>query len=626
LRSPPLSTVPPAWVRASADRWGISNGYHDQGGVWHATSEETHRLLREAMRLDPTDFENRSEPVLFVREGESKPVAAPARLGLEDGRSMEIGGRLPPDLPLGYHELHRSDGEAPTLVIVSPQRCHLPPVPRLWGWAVQLYAARSTESWGIGDLGDLRRLARWSSGLGAGVLIINPLHAMSPFSPQQASPYSPSSRRYLNPLYLRVEDVPGAREVRLDLEPLARAGQALNQDRLIDRDAVYTLKMRALELLWARFTGDPTFDTYRDAHGRALSEFATYSVLAEHNGCGWHAWPSEYRRPESGAVQRFAADRAARVRFHEWLQWLLDQQLTGATDQLAVMQDLAIGVHPDGADAWAWQDILADGVHVGAPPDPFNSLGQDWGLPPFIPHRLRAARYAPFIETIRAALRHGGGVRIDHVMGLFRLFWIPVGLGASQGAYVRYAADEMLAILALESHRAGAYVLGEDLGTVEAGVRDRLAEYCLFSYRVLWFEKNPPSAYPRQALAAVTNHDLPTIAGIWTEAEIRNQRRLGFTLNEPLLRAMREQLQALTALPGDAPAEQVIEATYRRLAEAPSVFVTATLDDAFAVEERPNTPGTTTEWPNWSLALPAPLEVLETHPLAASVAAVLNRP
>jgi 4-alpha-glucanotransferase len=609
----------------STDRWGIADGYHDQSGVWHVTSAETRRVLLEAMHLDPADFAKRSEPVLVVRAGDPKPVPTRAELVLEDGGSMTIDGQLPPDLPLGYHELRPADDHAPILVIVSPAKCHLPAVPRIWGWAVQLYAARSTESWGIGDLADLRRLARWSNGLGGGMLLINPLHATSPFLPQEASPYSPSSRRYLNPLYLRVEEVPGASEARLDLEPLVAAGQALNQERRIDRDAIFNLKMQGLERLWPRFAGDPRFDRYRTAQGRALAEFAAYCALAEHYRCGWQGWPADYRRPESGAVQRFAADRADRIGFHAWLQWLLDEQLAGAAGHLAVMQDLAIGVHPDGADAWAWQDFLASGVHVGAPPDTFNAQGQDWGLPPFIPYRLRAAGYEPFIQTVRAALRHGGGLRLDHVMGLFRLFWIPVGLGAARGAYVRYAADELLAILALESHRAGAYVLGEDLGTVEAGVREQLAEYCLFSYRVLYFETDPPWAYPRQALSAVTNHDLPTIAGLWTSADLRSQRALGLIPNEAGWRAIRQRLSAMTGVADDAPVAQVIEATYRLLAGAPSVFVTATLEDALAVEERPNMPGTTTEWPNWSLALPAPLEVLETRPLARAIARVLAR-
>jgi 4-alpha-glucanotransferase len=608
----------------STDRWGIADGYYDQAGVWHATSAETRRVLLEAMNLGPADVEPRSEPILVVRQGDPQPVAGPAELVLENGGSMAIEGRLPPDLPPGYHRLRSTLDDTATLVIVSPGTCHLPPAARIWGWAVQLYAARSAGSWGIGDLADLRRLAQWSQALGAGILLINPLHATWPFLPQQASPYSPSSRRYLNPLYLRVEEVPGAAEARLDLEGLAAAGRALSRERLIDRDAVFKLKMRALELLWSRFNGDPGFERYRAAHGGALTDFATYSALAEHYASGWQAWPAEYRRPDSGAVQRFRVEHADRVRLHEWVQWLLDEQRARAGRGIAVMQDLPIGVHPDGADAWVWQDFLAAGVHVGAPPDTFNRLGQDWGLPPFIPSRLRAAGYGPFIETIRAVLRHGGGLRLDHVMGLFRLFWIPVGLGAAHGAYVRYAADELLAILALESHRGSAYVLGEDLGTLEAGVRERLAEYCLFSYRLLYFETDPPATYPRQALAAVTNHDLPTIAGLWTGADLRSQRDLGLMPNDAAWRAIRDQICGMAGVTTDAPVEQVIEAAYRALAQAPSVFVTATLEDALAVEERPNMPGTTTEWPNWCLALPAPLETLEHHPLARAVATALG--
>jgi 4-alpha-glucanotransferase len=611
----------------SADLWGIEGGYEDALGQWQETPEATRSALLAAMGGDASLAGPPSPArVRVVRPRSATPLERPAELTLEDGTVLRVETALPPDLPLGYHELHPLDG-GPTLhVIVSPGQCYLPPDWRTWGWAVQLYALRSAESWGIGDLADLRRLARWSAAeLGAGILLLNPLHAAAPIVPQQPSPYFPSSRRYRNPLYVHVEDVPGAAAADLDLERLAAAGRALNRERRIDRDAIFRLKMQALERLWCRFDGAAAFERYCVEQGEALRQFAVFCALAEHYGRGWHAWPAEHRRPDSPAVARMAAERADRVRFHQWVQWLLDEQLAQAAAELPLMQDLPIGVDPDGADAWAWQNVLADRVTVGAPPDEYNTLGQDWGLPPFVPHKLRAVAYEPFRQTIRATLRHAGGLRIDHVMGLFRLFWIPQGSDPSLGAYVRYPADELLAIVALESHRARAPVVGEDLGTVEKAAQQQLAAHRILSYRLLWFETSPPSHYPRLALAAITTHDLPTIAGLWTGADLRVQRELGLQPNEAGLQEIRERLQAMTGLPADAAVNEVIVRAHQLLADAPSVVVAATLEDALAVEERPNMPSTVTEWPNWSMALPASLEALTTHPLVGAIADSLGR-
>jgi 4-alpha-glucanotransferase len=298
--------------------------------------------------------------------------------------------------------------------------CFLPEDLRVWGWSARLYALRSSQSWGMGDFANLRRLARWSAKkLGAGVLLVNPLNAASPITPQRPSPYFPSSRRYRNLFYLCIEEIPGANELSLDLERLSAAGHTLNIERRIDRDAVFTLKMDALKLLWSRFPGDSRFDRFCDDQGEPLAQFATFCVLAERYNSGWRSWPADYRRPDSPAVARFAADHAESVRFYQWVQWLLDEQLARAAADIPLMQDLPIGVDPDGADAWAWQDLFAGGFTVGTPPDEYNTQGQDWGLPPLIPWKLRNAAYEPFIQTIRATLRHAGGLRIDHVMGLY---------------------------------------------------------------------------------------------------------------------------------------------------------------------------------------------------------------
>jgi 4-alpha-glucanotransferase len=491
---------------------------------------------------------------------------------------------------------------------------------------VQLYALRSARSWGMGDLADLRRLARWSAAeLGAGIVLVSPLCAAVPVLPQEPSPYYPSSRRYRNPLYLRIEEVPGAAAAGLDLERLAAAGRGLNAERQIDRDAIFRLKMGALEDLWVRFRDDGAFERYRRSQGEPLAQYATFCVLAEMHRRRWPEWPSPYRRPDAPAVVRLAAERKERVAFPAWLQGLLDEQLARAGAELRLMHDLPVGFDPGGADAWAWQDVLAPGISVGAPPDEYNTKGQNWALPPFVPCKLRAAAYGPFVQSIRATLAHAGALRIDHVMGLFRLFWIPQGASPAEGTYVRYPAEDLLAILALESHRAGAFVVGEDLGTVEDGVRECLAEHGILATRVLCFESNPPLHFPERAVAAYTTHDLPTIAGLWTGAEFEVQQRLGPQGNPEGAREMAGRLRDLTGLTPEVPARQAIEETYRTLAKAPSAILTATLDDACAAVERPNVPGTVNERPNWCLPLPRPLEALEADLLPRRIAKALTR-
>jgi len=610
-------------MTSRTDAWSIADGYEDALGVWRPLAPRTRAALRAAMGA-----EGEAPPaarVIVVRAGDRREVAGPGRITIEDGGTRDVARSLPADLPPGYHTLSLRDDAEPTRLIVAPRRCPVP-LQRGWGWAAQLYAARSSGSWGIGDLADLRRLGDWATRLGARMLLINPLTASLPLPTQQASPYCPSSRRFLNPLYLRVEDIPGAAALGADLDRLSALGRALNAERHIDRARVFALKHEALEALWQHDGGrDPAFDDFVRRAGEPLREFAAFSALAERYGGGFRAWPAAYHRPDAPAVAAFAEAHAGRVRFHQWLQWRLDAQLARACAAAPVMQDLPIGVDPDGADAWAWQDSLAIGASIGAPPDRYVKRGQDWGLPPFVPHRLRAVGYQPFIETIRAALRHAGGLRIDHVMGLFRLFWVPTGAAPADGGYVRYPADELLAIVALESHRAGAVVVGEDLGTVEAGVREQLADHGILSYRVMWFEDGPTSRYPSLAMAAITTHDLPTVAGLWSGADIAEQRALGLEPNEIAMDATRKRLASAIGTATESALDDVIAAAHRVLAAAPSLLVTATLDDALMVAERPNVPGTTAERPNWSLALPEPLERLETTPLALRIAAALAR-
>lgn len=606
----------------ATDAWDIDDGYEDAAGEWRNAPKETIAAIRRAMGggSQPPPVEH---DVLVVIEGNT-PKLGGGRVALEDGSDLELPltGKLPSDLPLGYHDFFPDDdSRPPTRLIVTPGKCPLPPN-GLWGWAAQLYAARSQQSWGLGDLADLRRLADWARSHGAGLVLVNPLSAASP---QQPSPYFPSSRRFLNPLYLRVEEIPGAQTLGERLESLAAAGRQFNGIRKIDRDAVFKLKMEALEAIWLQAEPSAEFDAYIEQRAESLHNFATYCVLAEKHGADWRRWPREHHDCRGNAVRKFAEEHRDRLRFHQWLQWLLDEQLARAAANIQVMQDLAIGVDPGGADAWTWQELYAENCTVGAPPDLYNTHGQDWGLPPWVPHKLRAAAYAPFIETIRANLRHAGGLRVDHVMGLFRLFWIPQGAPPAQGTFVRYRADEMLAIVALECHRAGAFAVGEDLGTVDETFREQLAAHHVLSYRLLWFEEEQPSTWPELAMAAVSTHDLPTVAGLWTGDDLAAQRSLGLNPNEKGLNAMRKKLAKFAKLDGNAGIEEAIEATHCLLSEAASFVATASLDDALAVRERPNMPCTVDEWPNWSLALPGGLEALEASDLAKRIAAAMQK-
>jgi 4-alpha-glucanotransferase len=606
------------------DPWGVDDGYWDKWGNWRATSADTASRLRTAMgssedqAAPPTGRE-----VWVVGAGTGGPLPKPCELVLEDGSQLRAEGALPPDLPIGYHELKAFGDDPPTRLIVTPGRCHLPRGLRSWVLAVQLHACRSSRSWGIGDLGDLWRIAVWASVRGAGMVAINPLHAPRPTEHVEPSPYYSSSRSWRNPLYLQIDEIAGTSDDP-EVTRLGEQARGLSAQRLIDRGQVWKLKRAALERLWDRFGPDLRLERWRADQGPALETYARFCALAEHHGSGWSSWPDEHRHPSHPGVARFASEHADRVAFWAWLQLLLDDQLTRAGDALPLLHDLAIGVDPDGAEAWTYQDLMALDARVGAPPDEFNPGGQDWGLPPFVPWKLREAGYEPLVQLWRNALSQGGGLRIDHVMGLFRLFWILQDQGAADGAYVRYRSDELLAVLAVESTRAGALVVGEDLGTVEDGVRADLAEAGVLSNRLVWFEPEPPEEFPTQALAAVTTHDLPTVAGVWTGEDLADLRAAGIDADEGRAAGLRAKLEEVAGYAADAPVEEVIVGVHRRLAAAPSVLVSATLEDALAVTQRPNMPGTVSERPNWSLALPVLLDEALDDPLVNQVAATMR--
>jgi 4-alpha-glucanotransferase len=610
-------------------RWGIEPGYRSALGAWLPSPPASLRRVRDAM-------EERGQrtatyvDVWVLGAGENRPVAEPSELRLESGDVLRASSYLPRDMPLGYHELVGLETGARTRVIVTPGQCFLPDDLFTWGFAVQLYAVRSRKSWGMGDLSDLRTLSRWSAReLGAGMLLVNPLHAATPTLPQQPSPYYPSSRLYRNPLYIDVQSVPGAAELAGAIAPLAARGVELSKLPLIDRNAIFPLKMRALEKLFARFGSSEAsasaLEAYTRQEGSQLQMYATFSALAEEHGPNWRQWPRGYLKPHGEQVALFRRARARRIRFHTWLQWLIDEQLARAGKEIPLVGDLAVGIDPGGADAWFGQEMFAEGMEVGAPPDEFNTLGQKWGLCPLDPNGLRAQGYEPFVRIVRSAMRHMGGVRLDHVMGLFRLFWIPSGKKPKDGVYVRYPALDLLGIVALESMRQRAYVIGEDLGTVEDDVRRELAYRKLLSYRVLWFERGGPEKYPVKAVATVTTHDLPTIAGLWSGSDLATQKELGLAPNEAGTLDLRRSLGKLIGAKSDAKVNDVVIATHAALARAPSVLVTATLDDALAVEQRPNMPGTIDEYPSWCVPLPSTVEQIMREKMPRAIARVLGK-
>lgn len=560
----------------------------------------------------------------IVRPDEGLDLRGGWRLHLEDGAEVRGRGRLPRGLPLGYHSLVQDGEDAATSLVVTPGRCHLPGGLRIWGWMVQLYALRSARSWGIGDLGDLAQLAGWSARKGAGMVMVNPLHAPLPGGERPSSPYSPSSRIWRDPIYISVEGASKAVGGSSQITGLATQARSFSQVRLLDRDAVWALKSRALEAVYASrdSSKDEAFDSWRASRGEALEDFAVFETLSEIHGRPWRSWPSELRHPRSQAVRRAASELSGRVRYHAWLQWLLDTQLDEASRPLSVVQDLAVGVDPEGADHWAWQDCYSSSVHIGAPPDMFNAAGQEWGLVPLNPLELRRAGFAPWIQALRAGLRPGGGLRIDHVMGLFRLWWVPAGEDPTMGAYVRYPAAEMLDLLCLESARAGALVIGEDLGTVAEGVRDELLERRILGSKVAWFEADEPSSWPALAIASVSTHDLPTLAGMMGGQDDAALLNLGVEFDRAATEEIRAKVREWVgaALSPD----ELASALYSLLGSSPCSIAVSSMEDALGVWERPNMPGTP-QWPNWCLGLPLLLEDALADPRLLEVVGALSR-
>jgi (1->4)-alpha-D-glucan 1-alpha-D-glucosylmutase len=606
--------------------------------------------------------------------------AAHWRLVEEGGRCHEgalAGGevKLPADLALGYHrlELLAAPG-APALcgpghaaqLLAAPRRCYLPPPlaagARAWGPALQLYALRSGRNWGIGDFTDLKALVERCGRAGAAMVGLNPLHALFPDHPSHASPYSPSSRQFGNPLYLDVEAVAEfetARAVRSRVagpEFQARL-RDLRAAELVDYPGVAAAKREVLDALYEEFRvchleapeASPrarAFRQFQQRGGAALRRHALFEALQErHRGLdasvyGWTDWPPADRDPGAPEVAAFLAANLARVEFFEYLQWQFEEQLAAvaraASDAglaIGLYADLAVSIDRGGADAWSGRDLYALEAGAGCPPDDFNLKGQDWGLLPLLPEPLRACAYAPFVATLRANMRHAGALRIDHVMGLSRLFWVPRGDLPEAGAYVDYPFEHLLAIVALESHRQACMIVGEDLGTVPDEVRRAMDRGGLLSYRVLYFSRRDdgaflaPAEFPREALVTATTHDLATLAGYWEGRDIERRRALQLFPDAPaearfaaerehdrprLVEALRREGLLPDGADAAAPMDSALAgAVQSYLARSPARLLSVQLEDIFGCRDQVNLPGTVDEYPNWRRKLPLALEEWE---------------
>jgi (1->4)-alpha-D-glucan 1-alpha-D-glucosylmutase len=582
-------------------------------------------------------------------------------------------------LPVGYHRLNVSVPSAETLLVVAPSRCFMPSSlddnGRIWGITLQLYSLRSQRNWGIGDFSDLAELASHWGALGVDIIGLNPLHALFPHNPAHVSPYSPSSRLGLNILYLDVEAIVDFHECETARQ---RVGSVEFQTRLrqlraaeqVDYAGVAAAKLEILELLYAHFRElNPDqnicraddFREFQAQGGETLRRHALFDALqayfhaADSSVWGWPTWPEEFRDCTAPAVQRFAEEHRARVEWFEYLQWQAQRQLAKARARcrragmsVGLYLDLAVSVDRAGADAWMWARDFAPNASVGAPPDEFNQAGQNWGLPPLRPDRLRHSHYSILVETLRAAMRNAGALRIDHVMGLMRLFWIPRSRTAPEGAYVHYSLDAMLAIVALESWRSRCMVIGEDLGTVAEELRITLARYEILSYRLLYFERDAagefkrPDDYPRDALVAIGTHDLATLAGWWSDNDLRTRLALNLfpdasTYQEQLAERDRDRARLVHVLvdagllaPNEAEQASASReltaalgaAAHAFIARAPSRVMMVQIEDAIGVAEQTNMPGTIDTHPNWRRKLPLLLEQLESGEPGERIAAL----
>jgi 4-alpha-glucanotransferase len=675
---------------------GIAQGFYDYRGAWHELGDDSLRrllaalghdvsdeaaLAREADTLAQRDWVRVLPPVLVRRHADPVPVTLlapvppavhwrvetergdthfgaeqPGRLEvleertIQDLRYLRLAVELPA-LPAGYHRLwlEKDDGSVlgNTRLVSVPARCYQPEFlqqgERAWGAAIQLYTLRSPRNWGIGDFTDLAGFGAAVAALGADFVGVNPLHALFPADPEACAPYSPSSRRYLNVLYIDPEAIEEFRDCvearRLVAMPeFQERLEALRAAPLIDYAGVTGCKLDVLRPVFECFEAKASrarrlaFDQFLQREGEALEHFALFHALQAHFTAGgqpggWPAWPASYQDPGGPAAQAFRDAEARAVRFHCWLQWIAREQLDAAEARardaglrLGLYRDLAVGPAGGGAETWGEDAPYAQSVSVGAPPDSLAPQGQDWGVPPFAPDALRENGYEPFVRLLRDNMGVGGALRLDHVMALMRLWWVPMDGSSAEGGYVHYPFEDLMGIVALESHRQQCLVIGEDLGTVPPEVREAMVRHCIFSYRVLLFEREadgafkPAEAYPRDALVTASTHDLPPLLGFWRGADIDLRERLGLydsPADPESERAEREAariaLRALLCRAGllsageaaDATDETVVAAAQRFLAGTPAALLALQPEEWLGMEQPVNVPGTHEHYPNW---------------------------
>ena len=587
-----------------------------------------------------------------------------------DGKRLERRElALEGDLPWGYHRLRLENIEgAESSLIITPGSCWLPEAAeegrRLWGISLQLYLLRSERNWGIGDFSDLRRFAELAGERGADAIGLNPLHAMFLDQPEQASPYSPLSRYMLNALYIDVEAIPEFRSEAAQrlfgLPEMQAKLQASRRADKVDYTDAASLKLKILQPVFLEFEKSApaerkqAFEDFARNADELLQIGCTYEALRQYfseqspdmRDCS--TWPEPFQHANSEGVARFRQTHAELIQFHLWLQWVADVQLGEAAEatkgmQIGLYRDLAVGASPSGAEVWSNPDVMTSQAEVGAPPDEWNAAGQNWALPPFHPQQLREEQYRSFLALVRTNMRHAGGLRIDHAMGLARLYWVPRGGSPKDGAYVRYPVDDLVGILALESHRNRCIVVGEDLGTVKPGFRERMAEANILSYRLLLLERDkkgfvPRAKYPKLALATASSHDLPTLCGWWAGADLAAKEKLGITDGEEAARKAREEREkdrrALADLfrsegvldsPDLPSTEQFIDAAHTFLARTECLLMMAQIDDVCEEPEQVNLPASMPDqYPSWSRRLSCTLEQLATDQRLIALSERLN--
>jgi 4-alpha-glucanotransferase len=622
-----------------ADAAGVTPRWRDVHGEWHDVGPATLRAVLDALGK-PFDG---TAPLLTADVGSETVTTGrpgPFRLTLEDGTVLdghaEDAGdghiRLPPIDRDGYHQLE-IDGTV-TCIAVAPPHCWTVAEAtggrKVWGLAVQLYGLRRPGDGGLGDLAALRDLAQEAGSQGASAIAISPIHALFTANPGHFSPYAPSSRIRLNVLHAEPPplDVPD------------------NHDALLDWTVAAPPRIAAMRRIFD--ANDPALATYRQAQGMALERHARFEMLhALHAAHDWHGWPDSLRNPDSPDVARLAAQHADEVAFHAFLQWRTETSLhaaqTAARDAgmaIGLIADIAVGTDPSGSDAWCRPAEMLHGLTVGAPPDLINTSGQNWGVTTFSPGGLIQQGFSGFIDMLRSALRHAGGVRIDHVMGLARLWVVPHGMSAADGAYIRFPVEDLLRLVKIESRRHRAIVLGEDLGTLPDGYRERLQTAGLAGLRVLWFERDgmqfvSPQHWNHDAVAMTSTHDLPTVAGWWQGRDLEWRAKLSMKAQDEgtirnhdrvaLWDAFRNSGAATTEMPGREDSAAAADAAAAHIGHAACTLAVLPIEDALALPEQPNLPGTIDEHPNWRRRLAEPADTMLRRPDVASRLAALHQ-